>query len=133
MYLYKCSINRLFLVCNTFFCVLDSRHMIHTQVRKLLLFGSTLLASLLLFTSFVLPVSAQEYDCGTYGGGVYDNNEQCVPAGSAGDDGSDSGGGLSNTGQALAIVIPAALIASGGIMLYRLNRKSDTKQSDTDT
>jgi hypothetical protein len=107
--------------------------MMHTQVRKLLLFGSTLLASLLLFTSFVLPVSAQEYDCGTYGGGVYDNNEQCVPAGSAGDDGSDSGGGLSNTGQALAIVIPAALIASGGIMLYRLNRKSDTKQSDTDT
>jgi hypothetical protein len=106
--------------------------MFYAQARKLLLFGSTLLATLALLLALTQPIFAQEYDCGSYGSGAYSNNEQCVPAGSTGDNESDAGGGLSNTGQALAIVIPAVMIAGGGIILYRLTRKSHQDRSKTD-
>lgn len=67
-----------------------------------------------------LSVSAQ-YNCGTYGSGTYASQEECNGTGGS------SGGGLSNTGQALYVIIPAGLIVVGCACLYRLSRKKKSR------
>lgn len=61
-------------------------------------------------------VSAQ-YDCGAYGYSTYGNQQNC--------DGSD----LSNTGEALYVIVPAILVVTGSVGLYKLSRKSKSKKT----
>lgn len=94
---------------------------IRQYISQSLLVAVILVAAIFMFTQ---TTYAAEYDCGTYGAGDYSSNESCTPpAGNTGDDSHSAGGGLSNTGQALVVIIPAAMIAGGSVMLYRLNRK----------
>ena len=73
---------------------------------------------------------AAEYGCDTYGSGDYNSNEACATSG--GSSGGSSGGGLSNTGQALGIIIPAGMIIFGSLALFYLHRKkAPTDQTPT--
>jgi hypothetical protein len=70
--------------------------------------------SLILFR----PAQAADYNCGAYGRGAYDSGQVCGAATT------DDDGSLVNTGQALAIAVPATMILAGTIMLFRVRRKS---------
>jgi len=79
----------------------------------------TVCLAIALVFALAVPALAADYNCGAYGAGAYDNGSIC------GATTTESGGGLSNTGQqVLAIAIPAGLIIIGTILLLRVRRKS---------
>jgi len=68
-------------------------------------------------TTSIHTVHAADYNCGAYSAGAYSAGSVCGAA-----TGTDDG--LVNTGQALAIGIPAVMILAGTILLFRLRKKS---------
>ncbi|HTE57258.1 MAG TPA: hypothetical protein VK694_00790 [Verrucomicrobiae bacterium] len=93
----------------------------HKQSIKRFLAG--LGVTLALMLAVVTPAFAADYNCGAYGAGTYDNGAVCGTA--------TTDDGLVNTGQALSLVIPAALILLGTLMLFRVRRKA--RRSPTPT
>lgn len=92
-----------------------------TLIRLALVAAMSFVLSIMLFR----PASAADYNCGAYGAGTYDNGAVCAATTPA-----DSGG-LTNTGQALAYGIPAGMILTGTIALFktRKSRKSNSQAS----
>ncbi len=85
----------------------------------------TLLTAVLAISCLVgsaVPALAADYNCGAYGVSTYGNNV-CTAQQS-------SGGSLSNTGQALKFVVPAALILAGTLLLFRTRKKMKSRQPD---
>jgi hypothetical protein len=72
------------------------------------------------------PAQAAEYNCGAYGRGAYDSGQVCGAA-TADDDGS-----LVDTGQALAIAVPATMILAGTVMLFRVHRNKSRKDTPSE-
>ena len=82
-----------------------------------------ILATVLVFCLCLLPaqlqsVRAADYNCGAYGAGTYDNGGVCGAA--------TTDDGLVNTGQALAVGVPALMILAGTVLLFRVRKKRHT-------
>lgn len=92
------------------------------KINTLLLTFFVTLAAFSLSVTLSSPVSAQ-YDCGSYGYSTYGNQQDCGGASGS------SGGGLSNTGEALSIIIPAVLVVIGSAGLYKASRKTKKRKN----
>lgn len=106
----------IFVVANTMSgsAILEVTMVLATHKQYIKRFLAGLGVSLALMLAVVTPAFAADYNCGAYGAGTYDNGSVCAAT---------TDDGLVNTGQALSLAIPAALILAGTIMLFRVRRK----------
>ena len=98
------------------------------------------IAAILIAVGLVLTLAlpskiyAVEYGCNTYGAGDFNGNQTCAISGSSsGGSSGGNGGGLSNTGQALVIIIPASMIITGALALLYLHRSKKDPKEQTPT
>lgn len=90
-------------------------------LRRLVFVTSALLLILILLT----PKIVLSFDCGTYNSGAFGEGQVCDDTAQNNSGQKDSG--LINTGQAIAYTVPAIMILSGVLIIYRSSRKRKNK------